>query len=175
MKQVQMIQSLRKEVSTNKTASAVFHVFAFRKRARQILTVNGLRQKMRAEGFKYEDKEYAKVLASMAEAGVGTLTKDAKGRVKALKDIKITLTSLGKAVCGTNDKLKNFKPKNQFIEVEVPVIASIPAVAPTQSLSTASTMKIGVYTKNRLINVEVPTNLSAEELSSLVRKINEVA
>ncbi len=171
MKQNQMVESLKKEAASNKATNDVLFVFSNRERARQILTVSGLKQRMKAKGFDYSDDKYGEVLTTMAAAGVGTLQKDAKGRVHALKDIKITLNSLGKAVLNA-EKVKGFTPKNTYVEVKVPQTTEV--IAAPKGLTTGS-LKLGVYMKDRLINIEVPSNLSSEELAALIHKFQEVA
>lgn len=118
-----MIETLRTEAAKNTALGDVLHMLATRERARFMISLSALTVRMHREGFKGTRSEYGLALAKLATAGVGALDRDPKGRVRSLKDIKISLPTLGRAVLG-EDQLKGFKQRNRYqtvIDVPTPV------------------------------------------------------
>lgn len=110
----ELVESLKYELETNKVSNAVFHVFALRQRARNDITLESLAIKMKSEGFNYPASELAHVLKFLANVGVGRLELDSRGRVKALRDIKIKLQSIGQAACGQVSRVDMNKQRHRF-------------------------------------------------------------
>src|SRR5262249_55747802 len=115
----QMIETLKVEAAKDKALDAVLHSFAIRKRARATITVYALANRMKNEGFTFDKGQYVGILEKLAKAGVGTLVRNAKGRIVALTGISVALQSLGKAVYqGTS--ISRFNKRNRFAEVQAP-------------------------------------------------------
>lgn len=129
MNKNELISRLRTEASTNPAANAVFHMWALRLRARFTVTIGSLSAKMRAEGFHYTNGDYANLLKFLAGLGFGTLDVSPTGRIKALKDINITLQSIGKAACGGNNELFSYRPRNHFKNLVVRHTTRPPLIA----------------------------------------------
>lgn len=119
MNETQMIATLRTEAEKNPVVNDTLHAFALRERARHIVTLTGLANRMRKEGFTHMKEEYSTVLRLLAKLGVGKLDLDAKGRVRSLKDVRTTLQSIGLAATGGADALKANKQRNRFGKVAV--------------------------------------------------------
>lgn len=135
----ELIQTLAAETSKDPTLNAVLHMFAARDRARAQVTLQALAARMKEEGFSYEDAEYIRVLRLLAKLGVGRLETDSSGRVKALKDVKVTLQSIGLAGLGQLSRIEHLNKRNRFQKVGVnrPTIVKVspeiklePAYAP---------------------------------------------
>lgn len=169
MNKNQVIESLQAQAKTNKVFSDVVHDFALRERARNIVTVQALKQRMKAERFNYSDKEYAETLEILARMGFGTIELDNKGKVKALKDIKVTLQSIGKVAVGADTHLD----KNHFRNKFKPIITEVPAqVIPkplrTELKSLSTVLSITLDVKGKPVVVTLPKDLSNEEIADLI-------
>lgn len=163
----QVIETLKKEVQTNKALDATLHICAMRKRARNQLTLNTLYNRMHQEHYKFTRGELAGVLKLFADTGVGRLEVDRKGRPKALKDIKVTLQSLGNsALTSASPKLDTFKPKSKY-----KIIASEPnksfTVKPNPGIVGVS---IQAEINGKIVLIPVPSNLTPEDVADLVRR-----
>jgi hypothetical protein len=173
-----IIEALKKEALASKAFNAVCHVFAFRQRTRYVLTIVGLRQKMKAEGFTFSNEEYAKVLRTLASLGIGQLMVSPRGRIRALKNINITLQSIGQAACGDKAKLEGFKPSNKFIRLvsNPETVVKKPQEPPkVQELSPktqeSKAIKLIVYLGGSPVTFAVPEELSTNEIAGLIQKL----
>lgn len=113
----QVTELLQNEARMNPVFNAVATMFAVRKRTRYIVTLRNLKIAMDNNGFKYGTKEYAKVLEFLGQLGLGVVTKDRRGGVKALDRITTTLQSIGMVALGyskvslkTRRQVRRFKP-----------------------------------------------------------------
>lgn len=161
----EVISTLKLEAKKSPAADAVFHVWALRKRARSIVTLAALDQKMRQEGFHYAKSDYAPLLKLLASLGVGHLSIDSKGRVVALKDIKTTLQSLGKAICeGEASNVKTFRKRARFTPVPAHIAPEAPQVKqPMPGLR----VQLSIVVNDKA--VRLPTEgLSPEEIALLL-------
>lgn len=126
-----MIEKLRDEAKKNKCLNAICHVFALRERARGQVTLGALKQTMAKEGFDFKNSEYEDVLIFFGKIGLGTVSKNSKGRVDALKNIKYTLQTIGRAaVSEEHVPTKKFAPRNKYIDAPI-----VPPVAPPAELT----------------------------------------
>lgn len=157
MKTEQVVQAIVKEMKENPAADAVMHSWALRKRARSTVTLGALHKRMQAEGFQFEYEEYKRILKLLAHSGIGKLELDSKGEPVALKEIRTTLQSIGKAACEGKSVLKatGFKPQ------------ALPQKAPQLVSVTGIVVKIG----SRSIVIFVPENASGRELSTLLVRL----
>lgn len=127
MTQEVIVSALRKEAITNPVFNAVAHVFALRERARQQVTMAALRLRMGQEGFNHTKEDYSKVLKFLASLGFGTLEHDRSNNITALKNIRMTLQSIGLAAVGTkNEKLEAFNPQFDYQKLTLPKATVLP-------------------------------------------------
>lgn len=117
-----IVEKLRNEAAKNPVFSAICHVFAIRERTRQQVTMGTLRIVMSQEGFNFESVRYEECLRFLADLGLGRLDFAPNGKVRALKDIRTTLQSIGQAALNTspNGKLENFRPRAVFTNLPAP-------------------------------------------------------
>lgn len=156
----EMIKKLKEESSNNPAAGSVFHLFAMRSRARGIITLRSLFLRMKIEGFSYTKEDYATVLTLLAKHGVGKLDLDAKGRVRSLKEIKISLPSLGKALVGQGKDLSKFRAKSHF--------AQIPPTKPIETKESFVELRV------KGIPVRLRAATTPEEVSSLMEVLQKL-
>lgn len=115
----ELTKKLRAEVANSEAFKAVCHVFSQRERARSQVTIGALTLRMEHAGFHFKRSQYEEVLKSLASLGLGKL--DAKGnKVKALRDIRVTLQSIGQVAVGSQDTLDTFNRRNSFVALQVP-------------------------------------------------------
>lgn len=167
----QMIEKLKKEAIISPPVNAVMHLLALRKRSRSRLTLGGLRQKMAAEGFKYSTQEYTQVLKILADSGLGTLQTSHKGKVQGLTDIKVTLQSVGKAVCGDGKtEIRPRKEKTRFTPVKSPIRLMPKPQTPTMAVSAVLTLMVN----GKAVNVRLPENFTGEDFQALLDRLHGV-
>lgn len=170
-KEKQAIEVLKQSVKSNAAHNAVLHMWALRQRARFQVTLAALKQKMKAEGFDFPDAEYAALLRIMAQLGLGTIVADKRGKVTALKDIRITLQSLGQAVIGNSAKLESYRQRTSYIELPKPVDKSGTETPPTVKLTAFETPVIVTFIVNgKPVNVSFPKEANAEDIGTVVER-----
>lgn len=174
MSQKYMVAKLKKDVASNPALNAILHMFALRKRARASVTLRVLTRSMLQEGFKYTADECAAALKALSDAGVGTLESNSKGHVRALKDIKVTLQSLGKAVCGKEPvPVNGFKAKRQYQKVATPriMMGEVPAYGPIQGPPTELNLVIKRVGGRHDITIRLPEDMTQAEIAGLIHGI----
>lgn len=170
MSQNEMIEVLKQEAAKNETFKTVCLMWAFRERARSQVTVTALSARMKKEGFDFPKSRYRDILKFLAGAGLGKLDTAPNGDIRALKEIKVSLQSLGKSVCSGSKDLKNIQKRNKYQKVAVPRQPSGAAVvARPQSTSVVLTFVIN----GKAINVSVPQGLTPIEIGTLVSKFHD--
>lgn len=168
MNVVEVVNALRKEADENKVSNAVLHVFAVRQRARNVIILNSLANRMRREGFSFKKEEYVPLLKLMANLGLGVLMLDPKGKVKGLKDIRITLQSIGTAGCGHGNELKSFIKRNKFTPIPAPIDRRAPESVPT---TPGLTVSLEFMINGKFIKIPVPKNFTADDVAALLKRI----
>lgn len=111
---VDIVQALRAEVQRNPAFAAVCKLFASRERARQQVTLSTLRLTTIREGYNFTREQHEGVLKFLASLGIGRLVYDHKNRIAVLKDIRVTLQSIGLAATSSSDTVHRFEPAYTF-------------------------------------------------------------
>ncbi len=193
MNKSEIIQTLRNEAKTDKATEAAFQVCAVRNRARNRVTVDGLIQRMHIEGFTdYDETDAVRFLEILTRTGFGRLEKDAKGHVKALTDIKVTLQSIGRVACGEEVDLDKFKKRNRYVKLaEVPKAAmlatpakpapktvAVPKLAPKALVRPVApprraTVGLTFHVGAREIKLPLSDDLTPEEIAMIVAKFQD--
>lgn len=174
VKVARAVQTLRDRVAVDKIAKDVFHVMSIRERARNVITLGGLQQRMKKEGYNYEVGDYADVLKLMASLDFGTLMTDSKGRTIGLKDIKITLQSIGSAAIGQSDDLVGWKPRNKYVPIDTAApedIAPAPRARPSEIETKAYSISITALIHGTPVNIPIPNELTEKEIASLIVRL----
>lgn len=184
----QAIETLKAEGSKNPALKAVMIMFALRERSRAVITVDGLCQRMVANGFKHDPKAYGDILALMARLGFGTLLKDSKGAPAALKDIRFNLQSIGKAASGESKTVAPQARRNRFemvpqkqpiVVAEAPKQTPVVTPPPPQLNRRASdrpvvakplALTVSINGKEMVLNI--PQEFSPEEIAAVISKFN---
>lgn len=172
MNQNQIVESLRKESQTDKILNDVMHVFASRKRARETLTVSGLYQRMKKEGFSHDPIAYEKILRYLSTLGIGALETDSKGKVRALKHIKMALQSIGLAAVGSSQRLTLFKQRNKFNALSE-IAEVIKPKQPAAGATSGFPVSITVVINGKPVNFRVPKELTEAEIADLVVRFRD--
>jgi hypothetical protein len=163
----QVIESLKREAETNKVANAVFYVFALRDRTRSTLTIHALDQRMKLNKFIFPREEYCKIVKLLSELDLGTLVTNGKGKIIGLKDIRVTLQSVGNVACNKVGNLEGFHARNKYEVLELPKKTAKPAViAPP-----AHEVMIAVRINGAKFEIPVAKSLSENEIASLIKSL----
>jgi hypothetical protein len=178
MNKQMIIESLQKKAKENKVFYDFLHVCSVRDRARCVVTLSGLSQRMKKEGYAYPDTEYAPVLKFLADLGLGRLEKNGYGRVKALRDVKMTLQSIGEAGIGKSKTLKAFKQRNKFMKLfEGPSeVVAKPKQEERRQIPTQVILpqaKLIVSINGKPVTIQVPSNLTEQEIAALIGRFQD--
>lgn len=183
VKSQDLISKLRDQAKKDQAFSAVCAVFALRERTRQQVTMHTLKDTMQKKGFNFSDEQLSTVLSFLAANGIGKIDSSPKGKVKALKDIKITLQSIGKAALNGDNKISPFKVATRYDALNTAPPAQQPASvvkAPLKAPQSTPTVKTGPRTFKIAVTIDmlgtqvtlpIPTALAPDELSSLLTKL----
>jgi hypothetical protein len=190
MDQIKVVETLKQTAEKNRTAQDVFHFWAMRERTRNVVTVEALASRMKKEGFDHAPSDYAAFLRQLSNLGLGKLDISPTGKVKALKDIKLTLQSIGAAAVSGKSKLTGFYPRNRFGELLVssdapqkvlePVKAAPPKpVAKPAKETNGSPVNVGIALvmsiNGKNVSIPVPQDLTIVEVAALVAKLKAVS
>ncbi len=155
---------LRQHVSINPVFSAVMHKFALRQRARSQVTLHSLVQTMHNEGFEHSREEYIEVLKILGKLGLGKLEYSKTNRLTALKDVTITLQSIGMAAVSKSDKLSKVHFANKFKKLKT---EALPAPEPERHI-TPPVRQDDV----RAVNIRYPAQLTVRFSKDEVETFN---
>jgi hypothetical protein len=172
MDTLSMVRGLQEEATKDSAFRDVCHVFAQRERARSQVTIASLSQTMVEEGFKYNRDDYGRVLRKLGGLGVGSLEKNKKGRVIALKDIKVTLQSIGAAALKQKEKLENFKMRNNYRTLTAVAEMIKPKENPLAGPG-GFPVSITVVINGKPVNFRVPKELNETEIADLVVRFRD--
>lgn len=172
MDQKELVGKL-KEIAKDPVANAVLHVLALRQRTRKEITVSGLSLRMGRENYKYTRAQLAQVLKSLASLGLGVLHTDAKGRPKALKDIKISLQSVGRAALNDMDAvdMKSARFRNRYgklIDLGPPKVE-----APKFVGLTVSNVSLRTQVNGKRVIVEFEDEMSGQEIAEMINRLSK--
>lgn len=181
MKLETIVPVLRTEAASNPVMNDVMSLFASRQRARQEVTLRALYYKMYKEGFSHRREAYAQVLQRLAELGVGEIQKNYRGRIVALKNVRITLQSLGKAVLQGGMVLRTMRRRNRYQSLPTtananptaPVIPITRAPKPKATEIAMGATKLTVLYCGKNVGIDLPTGLTAKQLVGLMSALVE--
>ena len=159
-----LIQKLKAAAAVDQVFNAACHLFAMRERSRREVTVASLTDSLNQEGFKASREAVEKVLGMMASFGIGHTVNDAKGQLRALKGIDVTLQSIGKTAIGNSviqkSKLKPQQAKLKRLQPTPGMPQTI--VKKSSKLSSkrtgAAVLKVTVELGKKKITFDLPGN-----------------
>lgn len=164
-----MIEELRQEAKKNQVWNDVACVLATRERARHSLTLSGLMQHMKKEGFFYPVSQYREILELLARVGIGILDKDPKNRVRGVKGIKINIQSLGAAVCNGTDDLKSFKQRPRYQRVDKPAVLQ----EDVQYNRLKTGIMLTILINGKPVSIPMPKDLSSKDIADFINTIKK--
>lgn len=164
------VVNLKREASTDKVLNDALHLFASRERGRKELTVGALTNSMRKAGFEYTRKEVAPILIKLSKLGFGHLEKDDKGRVAALRGIKVTMQSLGKvAIQEAEDEALQYTTGKRRMS-RAP--KQVPKTKQTtqESVPNKTVLILTVMINDIPINLQVPKGLTTQQIAEVISR-----
>lgn len=168
MDQKKIIESLRTEAGTNKLAAAVFHLFAMRERSRRRITIRSLSLKMKAEGFIYNKQEYTPLFQFLSRLDLGSLERNRRGGIKALRDIPVTLKSIGLAAVGKSNGLIQFRSKAKQAKPQAAFRPGLTVRPPSNT-----DIKIMVTINERPWYLDVPKDYTEQDIAKIISLLNK--
>lgn len=170
---LQVIESLREEAIKNPVFNAMCHVFAARERARQQVTITSLNLTMIKEGFKYQREDYEKCLRFLASLGIGKVDLDSNKKFRSLKEIKITLQSIGQVVLTKKAGFETFHPNARFQALKESSnghTATVMTMPKDESLELISSYraKLVVMFDGVPFSFELPRKLTTREINKML-------
>lgn len=172
----EMINVLRSEAKSNPASNAAFCMLALRKRTRNTIGLSSLARRMKQEGFSYTRNDFIPMLKTIANLGLGQLDKTVRGRLKGIKNLKITMQSIGAAACGQQISLKSHSTRNKYdslpIEPFPPVVVPKPEVlVNAQQVELPKEMNLRFFINGKPLQVLIPKGLTPAEIASLISKL----
>lgn len=164
---------IKDRAENSKVFNAICHVFALRERTRQQVTIHSLSVTMQKEGFDFSRSDYMKELDFLASLNLGRIEKSRTGVIRALKDITVTLQSIGAVGVGK----KAFLDKSQVLGIKrVRKAAKAPVVTPKvnhkRRLTDNATLVLTIDGRRMALTLE--PNISASDLLTLIFKMAAV-
>lgn len=157
------LETLKENTAKDAVLSDVAHVLAQRKRTRDSITMVGLVQKMKVEGFKHKRAEYARVLKTLSSLGLGKLQVN-NGNVKALKHVTMPLQSIGMAALGQKgDKQKEVRKRGRKV------------YSNKRSSKGVNIVGITIEINGRPIGLSLQTNTSMVEVAEIISRLQKTA
>lgn len=166
MNNKEVVFALRTEVKNDKVFSDVCQMFAERQRSRHQVTVKSLSLRMHyLYGVKHTDNDYRKVLTTLATLGFGRVENDRAGRLRALKDVKTTLNSIGKVAIGKTESLEeqNKSTKNKYVRMT--------EIATTQPTRTSNKIGLTIMINTKPVSIPLPDDIKPEEMAELIYRL----
>jgi hypothetical protein len=160
----QSIEKLKQAKQIDPALDALLHSFAARERSRSYLNLPILAKRMKTEGFNYSSEEYAKSLKTLADLGFGVLDIARGGKIRGLKEIKVTLQSLGQsALSGQVLPLTSPKRRNRFLKlVHKPE-------APRKEEMPKTGMSLTFVIGKNPVDVHIPRDLPEADFENIVK------
>lgn len=165
-------EQLKEAASKSIPFAHTMALFAKRERTRQQVTLSRLKALMIKEGLQYSGQQLMGVLDTLSKLGFGTLYKDSKGHITALKNIKITLQSIGQVALGEqNAKFQKFSEKTDFKEIQSdskPIETPIVQKAFDKQRKYPATVNVVIDGKS--LAIEIPGGVTMASLIDLIDK-----
>lgn len=172
-------EALRLEAIKNLVFKDVCHLWAVRERARAQVTLGTLRLSMAREGFNYSKDQIADVLLFLANLGVGKLDLDSDKQIRALKDVNISLQSIGRTALNFDTQLEPFTQPNSFSTLPAappPTQAAVSKAVPIPPLVKETPVQayraaLVVHIDGMPVTFELPKRLTTPEIGAMLAKM----
>lgn len=167
-----LIEDLKKEAETNRVAREVFVVLANRKRDSSMLTVKALKQYMASKGFLNEQEDYERFIEFLAKIKIGKIMKASTGKTLGIKEITLSLVSLGMVAVNGDYELKNFSPKPHYQRLELPKHVDKPKQIETkqQEMKAKLFLTIELYPGKR-VEIPVPKDFDEAQIAGIIKRL----
>lgn len=165
-----VVEQLKAEAKRDQVFSNVCHVFAARERARQQVTLEALWYNMQKHGFKHTKEQYEAVLKFLASRGIGHIERDSKNRIIALKGVKYTLQSIGRAALGERPSLDKNTVRASYKDIQ-PMPQAFVDKSPTTRRADPYKIVVTLVINDKPVVLEVPSKIAPDELNKFINAI----
>lgn len=171
-----VIQALQAQATKSPAFNAMCHVFAMRERTRQQVTIANLVMTMTKEGFKFTKQDYLEELKFLASIGIGNLAWNARNKITMLKNIKVTLQSIGMSGLAKASKLETIQIPPRFIKLpaEASTTLNFPVVketAPPLKLKANYKATLNVQHDGKQLVFELEKEIPVKDLLAFVSEL----
>lgn len=160
-----LASNIKAEASKNPVLFTVCEVFAHRQRTRQQITVASLQATMKKHRYNYSKEEIQRVIKIFADLGVGTIQHSSTGRVRALKNIKVTLQSLGAAAVDKGQKITAHRPRLHQVSL------AMPAEAPATPAPACCKVAFTITVDGKDIVFDLPQEVPKDRLGDFIASL----
>lgn len=173
----ELIRKLQ-ESTKNPMMKAIFEGFAVRLRTRAQITVTSLTQKMQNEGFKeFVRQDAVNVIKLLGALKLGEIQMTNRGKVKALKNVRVTLQSIGLAALGNVNELKRAEFATKFIALPKPAPAIEKAHAkakgpklPMDQLDKKYDAELVVHFEDEIVTFKLIKGITSQQIGSFMAR-----
>ncbi len=164
------------EAEANPVSNAVFHVLAARERNRSTLNLASLYSVMKKEGFTHTRSQYADVLKFLGLINVGVLNYTKRGRLIGLKDISISLKTMGSVAVNRQTPPVSERKKAEVIHLmnkakERGSSNMEDKISPLEVPPPSSDRKyVTLYLNHKPFTISIPNEFTKEEVALLIHK-----
>lgn len=151
----EIVDRLRAEAAKDRTFNDICHVFSLRERARGQVTIAALQLTLIKEGFTHDKEEIRRVFKLMAGLGLGTLDLAPNKIIRGLKDIKVSLQSIGMSALDPAEQLEKFNQPVKYLDLPVPKPKSKPLPQAAQKAPKVETSKPPVQTRRYKASIKI--------------------
>lgn len=166
-----IVEVLKKEAEKNQTFSLIFQALAKRERARHNLTISSLYQRMKKEGSKLNRTDYVDLITILYSYGVGELDYNKRGKVTGLKDIKISIPSLCRAITKTAPELVRIYKRRPTFETIPFKHPSVTTPSPQDKIDLENRVGLDITLNNKRLYISIPKDFSSSDIANLVSKL----
>lgn len=169
-----IVEALRNEAKTSAAFEATAKVFAARQRTRRQVTLYVLKRKLDVSGFSVSVDDCRNVLAFLSKMGIGALERDVRGKPRMLKEIQVSLQSVGKAALGQADEIENFEGKKIVRKPkERPQVSEVPAENNSRKYKVALIAYSQDNKEGKQMTFNTPLLVTPEELGELLISLHD--
>lgn len=165
-----LVFGLQSMAEASPVARAIFILWGMRKRTRAEVNLSVLMKTMKNEKFSYTRQEYAEFLEQLASLGIGKLERR-KGKVYALRDIGLTLQSIGAVATGHGElKPLPIRIRNKFVKLPIPEKVQTPTILRRRKEDVPE-VSLTVTLKGKSLRVDVPNSMNASEIAGVIERL----
>lgn len=176
---------IKRESQKDEVLRDMLHIFGDRERTLREgeLSLKSFSTRAKKAGFEHAERDYARRIQFLADAGLGKLDKTDNGRVLGLKHVGVDVRSLAEAVLERDEShIKSARRRNKYLKFPLasPVVVveakadSVPEpiVLPEAKKAVAPALTIQVSMKSgQKMTIDLPAGTRAEAIAEVMAAV----